>query len=66
MYAAPFGTAVWSMGTAETLLQLSWAGTIINPDLFSDVDLDAVTSDFYQEFFGYELSQDELDGIFHR
>lgn len=66
VYAAPFGTAVWSMGTAETLLQLSWAGTIINPDLFSDVDLDAVTSDFYQEFFGYELSQDELDGIFHR
>ena len=66
VYAAPFGTAVWSMGTAETLLQLSWAGAIINPDLFSDVDLDAVTSDFYQEFFGYELSQDELDGIFHR
>lgn len=66
VYVAPFGTAVWSMGTAETLLQLSWAGTIINPDLFSDVDLDAVTSDFYQEFFGYELSQDELDGIFHR
>ena len=66
VYAAPFGTAVWSMGTAETLLQLSWAGTIINPDLFSDVDLDAVTSDFYKEFFGYELSQDELDGIFHR
>ena len=66
VYAAPFGTAVWSMGTAETLLQLSWAGTVINPDLFSDVDLDAVTSDFYQEFFGYELSQDELDGIFHR
>lgn len=66
VYAAPLGTAVWSMGTAETLLQLSWAGTIINPDLYADVDIDELTKEFFQEFYGYELSQDELDAIFHR
>lgn len=66
VYAAPFGTAVWSMGTAETVLQLSWAGTVINPELYADIDLDQRTRDFYQQFFGYELSDEQLDGIFHR
>lgn len=66
VYQAPFGTAVWSMGTAETLLQLSWAGTIINPDLYADVNLDQKTRDFYKEFFNYDLSQEQLDTIFHR
>ena len=66
VFAAPFGTAVWSMGTAETLLQLSWAGTIINPDLYADVDLDGKTRDFFKEFYGYDLSDEELDTIFHR
>lgn len=66
VYAAPFGTAVWSMGTAEAALQLSWAATIINPELYADIDVDAVTTDFFKEFYGYDLSADELDTIFHR
>ena len=54
------------MGTAETVLQLSWAGTVINPELYADIDLDQRTRDFYQQFFGYELSDEQLGGIFHR
>lgn len=66
VYAAPFGTAVWSMGTAEAALQVYWAGTVINPDRYADVDIDAVTADFFKEFYGYDLNDAELDAIFHR
>lgn len=66
VYAAPLGTAVWSMGTAEAVLQLSWAATVINPDLYADVDVDAQTREFFSTFYGYDLSDAELDAIFHR
>lgn len=66
VYLAPFGTAVWSMGTAEAVCMLPWAGTIINPDLYKDVDIDKITTDFFKDFYGYTLSQDELDTIFAR
>ncbi len=42
------------------------AGTVINPELYADIDLDQRTRDFYQQFFGYELSDEQLGGIFHR
>ena len=64
--AAPFGTAVWSMGTAETAVQLYWAASVINPDLYADVDVDDVMRDFFEQFYEYQLSDEELDAIFHR
>lgn len=66
VYAAPFGTAVWSMGTAEAMLQVYWAGSIISPDKFADVDVDQITRDFYRDYYEYDLSDDQLDVIFHR
>ena len=66
VYQAPFGTSVWSMGTAEAALQLYWAGSVINPDAFSGFDVDAITKDFFKTFYGYELSQTQIDAIFHR
>lgn len=64
--AAPFGTAVWSMGGAEAALQLPWAGTIINPTQYADFDMDGLTREFYQLMYGYDLTDEQLDGIFHR
>ena len=66
VYQAPFGTSVWSMGTAEAALQLYWAGSVINPDAFSGFDVDTITRDFFKTFYGYELSQTQIDTIFHR
>ena len=66
VYQAPLGTAVWSMGTAEAPLMLYWASQYINPDLYKDIDVDQKTTEFFKKFYGYDLSKDELDGIFHR
>ena len=66
VYQAPLGTAVWSMGTAEAPLMLYWASQYINPDLYSGIDVDQKTTEFFKDFYGYTLSSDELDTIFHR
>ncbi len=66
VYQVPLGTAVWSMGTAEAMLQVQWAATVINPDLYADIDVDRETRDFFKSYYGYDLTQAELDTIFHR
>lgn len=66
VYQAPLGTAVWSMGTAEAPLMVYWASQYINPDLYKGIDVDQKTTEFFKEFYGYDLSKAELDTIFHR
>lgn len=66
VFVAPLGTAVWSMGTAEAPLMLYWAASVINPELYSDVNVDAQTKSFFKDFYGYELSNSDLNTIFHR
>ena len=66
VYQAPLGTAVWSMGTAEAPLMLYWASQYINPDLYQGIDVDQKTTEFFKQFYGYDLSKAELDTIFHR
>ena len=66
VYQAPLGTAVWSMGTAEAPLMLYWASQYINPDLYQGIDVDQKTTEFFKQFYGYDLSAAELDTIFHR
>ena len=66
VYVAPLGTAVWSMGTTEAPLMVYWASQYINPDLYKDVDVDKQTTEFFKQFYGYDLSADELNTIFHR
>jgi iron complex transport system substrate-binding protein len=66
VYQVPLGTAVWSMGTAEAPLMLYWASQYINSDLYKGIDVDAQTTQFFKQFYGYDLSKAELDTIFHR
>ena len=63
VYTEPEGTYPWSVRSAEGVLMPVFLGTILHPDEFEDVDLAAVTKDFYEQFYGYDLSQDQLDAI---
>lgn len=65
VYTAPLGPVVWSMGSTEALLMLYWAANTINPDLFS-YDIDAITREYFTTFYGYELGDEELAGIFEQ
>ncbi len=65
VYTAPLGPVVWSMGSTEALLMLYLAANTINPDLFS-YDVQAITREYFTTFYGYELSDEELDGILNQ
>ena len=60
VYCNPAG---WGMGSMESALQLVWAPSIIQPELFADNDTEAATREYYQNFYGYTLSDSELSAI---
>jgi iron complex transport system substrate-binding protein len=61
----PIGRFPWSARSAEAALQVFWSAKTFQPDLFPDLDLRQETRDFYQTFYGYALSDEQLDAIFN-
>ena len=63
VYSNPVGTFNWDRYSAESALQILWAGQIIQPQLFSDVNLVKETQDFYKTFLHYDLSAEDAQRI---
>lgn len=63
IYSNPVGTFKWDRYSAESALQILWAGQIIQPQLFSDVNLVKETQEFYKTFLHYDLSDVEAQRI---
>lgn len=61
--ANPRGVFVWSVRSGEAALQPLWAATIFHPDRFRDLDMRKEVKNFYQRFYGYALSDPQLDDI---
>ena len=47
----------------EEALQVLWAAKKFNPDKFADVDIEKETKDFYMQYYGYQLTDDECSRI---
>ena len=63
IYSNPVGTFNWDRYSAESALQILWAGQIIQPQLFNDIDLVKETKLFYKTFLHYDLSDAEAQRI---
>lgn len=63
VYSNPVGTFKWDRYSAESALQILWAGQIIQPQLFNDIDLVKETKTFYKTFLHYDLSDAEAERI---
>ncbi|EJP75587.1 ABC transporter substrate-binding protein [Campylobacter sp. FOBRC14] len=61
VYANPMGVFKWDRHGAEGALQILWAGKILHPELFTDIDMRAETKAFYKRFFRYDLSDAEFE-----
>lgn len=59
----PRGMYPWERYTPEEAMQIQWIAKTLHPALFEDLDIRAETASFYRTFFGYELSEAELDEI---
>ena len=65
VYKTPNGLYRWSPpNTFEKPFYMKWAATVIQPELFSDIDVRSELKDFYQAFFNVTLSEEQLDTIF--
>lgn len=65
IYLSPSGVFYWDMGLQKILLVMHMA-KILHPDVFSDLDMAAEVMEFYQIFYGYELSREEASRILNR
>lgn len=45
------------------IIGISWTAKILYPEKFSDLDLPALTREFYHKFYHYDLSDSEVDSL---
>ncbi|WP_181391811.1 ABC transporter substrate-binding protein [Methanospirillum lacunae] len=63
VYVAPAGVFYWTNMGAECVLQLPWLAQKVHPELFTDIDMENITKNFYSTFFKYNLSDDDTQKI---
>jgi len=63
VYAVPMGAHVWTHYTPEQPLAVLWAAQKFFPNKFSDMPMKKSVYDFYSEFFGYRLSEEQINEI---
>lgn len=63
VYGNPSGVFPWDRYSGEEALQVLWAAQKLNPDKFADIDMKKEMQDFYMQFYGYKLSDDDADRI---
>ncbi|SHH85526.1 iron complex transport system substrate-binding protein [Sporobacter termitidis DSM 10068] len=63
VYVNPMGLYTWCVRSADEAIQPLWAGTVIQPELFSDIDMVKETRDFHSKFYGLDLTDDEINAI---
>jgi iron complex transport system substrate-binding protein len=65
VYTNPRGMFWWCRETSEEAMQFLWLARTLYPDAFPDVDMRKETREFYQRFYGYRLSDDEVSDFLH-
>ncbi|MBP3866388.1 MAG: ABC transporter substrate-binding protein, partial [Eggerthellaceae bacterium] len=63
VYANPSGVFAWDRYSGEEALQVLWAAKKLNPDKFEDVNIEKETKDFYMQFYGYQLTDEQVSQI---
>lgn len=59
----PNGAYYWNVRAGEGALMTPWLMTVLHPDLVADLDMNQEVKDFYSNFYGYELSDEQVAGI---
>lgn len=65
VYKFPLGMYRWFPPSSDTPLSLMWLAKNIQPELFEDIDMDKEIKDYYSRFYNVELTDEDLDDIYH-
>jgi len=56
----PYGVYLWSVRSGEGSMLSLWLGTQLYPDLFRDVDMENVVKEFFNNWYSYDISEEEI------
>lgn len=59
----PQGVFPWDRYGCEELLQMEWAAKLFHPTVFADLNLTQDVRNFYQTFFHYNLTDEDISRI---
>lgn len=62
IHFAPTGAFFWDTGE-QMILELMWMAKALHPDKFKDLDIKKEIKEFYAKFYGYSLTDDEIQRI---
>ena len=63
VYKTPIGIYRYDAPGVETPLMMEWLATMIQPEIFSDIDIKAEIADYYKTYFNIDLSEENLAQI---
>ena len=63
VYKAPIGIYRWDAPCAETPLMIKWIAKTTAPEIFKEYDIKKDIKDFYEKFFNYKLTDEQLKTI---
>lgn len=63
LIASPFVFDVWPKGGIESVVTYKWAFSQIYPEYAKEINLEQEIKDFYQTYFGYTMTDDEVGSI---
>ena len=61
----PNGAMAWAYNGPEEYLNMYFFAKAVHPELFKDVDMEARTKAFYKEYFGFDLTDDDVKHRFN-
>lgn len=64
VYKTPIGIYRWDAPGVETPLMMRWLAQLIQPEIFAEIDIEQDTCDFFQDYFQYTLTDEDLAQIF--
>ncbi|UQT49460.1 ABC transporter substrate-binding protein [Flavonifractor plautii] len=64
VYKTPMGIYRWDAPGVETPLMMRWLAQLIQPEIFAEIDIEQDTRAFFQDYFGYSLTDEDLAQIF--
>lgn len=65
VYKFPLGMYRWFPPASDTPLVLQWLAKTIQPEYFTEIDMDAEIKDFYKTYYHVDLTEEDLQKIYH-
>ena len=63
VYNTTLGMWNWFTPNPDAPLVLAWLACNTYPEEFSDYPLETVIRDYYKDFYGYEITDEEMEGM---